>query len=213
MVGEKHQSCSQEPPIRVRGGIIIISDRSGRAMQGKNPQNHRGKRREDRPSHRPRSRRRGPSRPIGRREEGSVQRVVRVHVLKTATWVKARPRETSRPWRTARPWETARPHRKWAPPQNIGGEALKPETQKVGRTPKNFGETPETQKVSETPKNSGETPETQKVGGTLKNSGETLKNRRDREIGGSVKTGVAGSMEDHRRPRNLDDGPSHPLRG
>jgi hypothetical protein len=40
-----------------------------------------------------------------------------------------------------------------------------------------------------------------------KNSGETLKNRRDREIGGSAKnrSGVAGAVEDHRRPRNLDD--------
>ena len=119
MVGEKRRSRSQEPPIRIRGGIINIPDRSGRAMQGQNPQNHRARRREDRPSRRPRSRRGGPSRPVGRREGVSVQRVVRVHVPKTATWVKARPRET------ARPWETARPRRKWAPPQNIGGEALK----------------------------------------------------------------------------------------
>jgi len=125
MVDEKCQSSSQEPPIRVRGGIINIPNRSRRAMQGQNPQNHHGQRREDRPSRRQRSRRGGPSLPIGRREGRSVQRVVRVHVPKTATWVKARPWETARPWRTARPWETARPRRKWAPPQNIGGEALK----------------------------------------------------------------------------------------
>jgi hypothetical protein len=85
LVGEKRRSRSQEPPICIRVGIINISNRSGRAMKGQNPQNHRGRKREDRPSRRQRSRRGGPSLLIGRRGGGSVQKVVWVHVSKTAT--------------------------------------------------------------------------------------------------------------------------------
>jgi len=82
LVGEERRSRRQEPPIRIRGGVINISYGSGRAMQRQNPQNHRGRRRA---SSQQRSRRGGPSRPIGRREGGSVQRVVQAHVPKTAT--------------------------------------------------------------------------------------------------------------------------------
>jgi hypothetical protein len=58
----------------------------------------------------------------------------------------------------------------------------------------------------------GGSPETPKVGGTLKNGGE--QNPQDLEIGGILKTGgtskVVGSVEDHRRPRNLLMGPPSP---
>jgi hypothetical protein len=100
-------------------------------------------------------------------------------------WVTDGPWVTARPRETARPWVTARPRKIRQDPER-------------GRNPKNRGESPETPKV----------------GGTPQNSGETLKKQRDRKIGGSTKTGglskVAGSVEDHRRMRNLDDGPSPP---
>ena len=65
LVGEKCQSCSQEPPLCIRGGVINKSDRSGRATQGQILQNHRGRKRYNSPSRQQRSRRSGHSLPVG----------------------------------------------------------------------------------------------------------------------------------------------------
>ncbi len=86
---------------------------------------------------------------------------------------------------TARPRETARPRK-------IGG------TPKVGRTPKIGGGSPETQKVGGTPQNRGETltkRRDRKIGGGAKN-------RRD--------VGSGGRRGNPRKTEELDDGPSPP---
>ncbi len=68
LVGEEHGSSRKKPPIRIRGGIIDVTNGDGRAAKGHHPKDHRGK------SRHPHNRRQGCCDRQGSSRRGSGRR-------------------------------------------------------------------------------------------------------------------------------------------